>query len=164
MPTDRIEKQIVLKGTRERVWRALTDARQFGDWFGVQMKGPFVAGEASLGTIVPTKADADVARLQEPHRGKPFRIVVETVTPMSRFAFRWHPFAVDPDHDYSTEPMTLVSFELSETDGGILLVITESGFDQIPLSRRAGALKANDGGWAHQIRMIEKYLQMEKTV
>lgn len=110
------------------------------------------------GRIVPTKVDPEVAKLQEPHTGKRFQILVETIEPMTRFAFRWHPFAIDPSYDYSREPMTLVTFELSEAPEGTLLTITESGFDKIPIERRAQAFNANDGGWTHQAKLIEKYL------
>ena len=158
MNADQIQKKIVLKASRERVWQAISDSSCFGSWFGVEFDGPFVAGLPLRGRIVPTKVDPEVAKLQEPHTGKPFQIVVETVEPMQRFAFRWHPFAIDPSHDYSQEPMTMVTFELSETEHGTLLTITESGFDQIPLARRAQAFQANDGGWTHQTKLIEKYL------
>ncbi len=159
MNSDQIQKQIILKSPRERVWRAISDSRCFGSWFGVEFDGPFVAGSDLHGRIVPTQVDPEVAKLQEPYTGKPFQIRIESIEPMNRFAFRWHPFAIDPNYDYSQEPMTLVSFELSEVDGGTLLTITESGFEQIPMSRRAQAFKANDGGWTHQTQLIEKYLK-----
>jgi uncharacterized protein YndB with AHSA1/START domain len=158
MNTDRIEKRILLKASRERVWRAISDSANFGAWFGVKFDGPFVAGQQLRGQIVPTQVDPEVARLQEPHTGKPFVIVVDCIEPPTRFAFLWHPFAIDPDKDYSQEPMTLVAFELADSEGGTLLTISESGFDRIPLERRAEAFRANDGGWSHQSRLIEKYL------
>jgi uncharacterized protein YndB with AHSA1/START domain len=160
MNTDRVLKTILLRATRERVWQAISDPARFGTWFGVELEGPFVAGAPVSGRIVPTRVDPDVGKLQEPHRGKAFHIVVERVEPMTRFSFRWHPFAIEPGYDYSHEPMTLVSFELTEAEGGILLTITESGFDQLPLERRAPAFKANDGGWAHQCKLLEKYLEL----
>lgn len=158
METDRIEKKIVLHATRDRVWRAISNAAEFGTWFGVAFDGPFVAGAQLTGRITPTKVDPEVAKLQEPHTGKPFQMLVERIEPMNQFAFRWHPFAIDPDHDYSDEPMTLVTFNLADADGGTLLTITESDFDQIPIERRAQAFQANDGGWTHQAKLIEKYL------
>lgn len=161
MESARIEKKIVLRASRERVWRAISDSACFGTWFGVEIAGPFVAGKEANGHIAPTKVDPDVARLQEPYAGSPWRVVVERIEPMTLFSFRWHPYAIDPAHDYSQEPMTLVTFELAEAEGGILLTITESGFEQLPLDRRAKALKANDGGWAHQTKLIEKYLALE---
>jgi uncharacterized protein YndB with AHSA1/START domain len=158
MDTDRIEKKILLRAPLALVWQAISDAAQFGAWFGVAFDGPFVAGVRLTGRIVPTRVDPEVARLQEPHAGKPFEIVVERIEPMRRFAFRWHPYAIEPDVDYSNEPMTLVTFELAATPDGTMLTITESGFDRIPLARRAQAFRANDGGWTHQAALIEKYL------
>jgi uncharacterized protein YndB with AHSA1/START domain len=118
MDTNRIEKRIVLKASRERVWRAISDSARFGSWFGVEVDGPFVAGKEAVGRIAPTKVDPEVARLQEPYRGTPFRVVVERIEPMTLFSFRWRPGAVDPAHDYSNEPMTLVTFELAAAEGG----------------------------------------------
>jgi len=156
--TDRIEKQILLKAPLDRVWRAISDAGEFGTWFGIEFDGAFAAGARLTGKIRPTKVDPEVAKLQEPHVGKAGAFVIDTVEPMRRFSFRWHPYAVEPGVDYSSEPMTLVVFELKEAPGGTLLTITESGFDRIALARRAEALRANEGGWAHQTRLIEKYL------
>jgi len=156
--TDRIAKQITLRAPLARVWRAISDASEFGAWFGVAFAGPFVAGEHLTGTIRPTVADAEVAKLQAPHVGKPFEITIERIEPPHRFAFRWHPFAIDPAVDYTSEPTTLVEFELREVPGGTLVAITESGFDRIPLARRAEAFTANAGGWEHQTRLLEKYL------
>jgi uncharacterized protein YndB with AHSA1/START domain len=161
MHTNRIEKQILLKTTRERAWRAISDSAEFGAWFGVEIDGPFVAGMEASGRIAPTKVDPDVARMQEPYAGAPWRVLVERIEPMTLLSFRWHPFAIDPSYDYSKEPMTLVTFELTEAEGGTLLTITESGFEGIPPDRRDKAVKANDGGWTHQTRLIEKYLALE---
>jgi len=157
--TDRIEKQIVLRAPRERVWSAISDARQFGTWFGVEFEGDFVVGVPLKGKIVPTKVDANVAKMQEPHAGMEFRVFVERIEPMRVFAFRWHPYAIDAGKDYTKEPTTLVTFELQEATGGILLKITESGFDQIPLERRAEAFTSNDQGWTEQAKLIQKYLE-----
>jgi uncharacterized protein YndB with AHSA1/START domain len=162
MNNDRIEKSIILKAPRERVWRAISDAREFGAWFGVEIDGPFVAGLEAVGRIMPTQVDPEVARLQEPHRGAAWRIMVERIEPERLFAFRWHPFAIDPARDYSDEPTTLVMFELSDIDDGVQLTITESGFDQLPPDRREAAFAANDGGWAHQSRLIAKYLALPR--
>ena len=156
--TDRIEKEVLLRAPLGRVWRAVSDAQQFGAWFGVAFEGPFAAGVAMTGKIVPTKADAEVAKLQKPHEGKSFEVTVERIEPERLFSFRWHPFAVDPGVDYLSEPTTLVEFMLEESSGGTLLTITESGFDRIPLARRAQAFTANEGGWTHQAKLIEKYL------
>jgi len=158
MASDRIEKTILLHTPRERVWRAIASYRQFGSWFGVALDGPFVEGARLAGTIVPTTADEEVARLQKPYEGMALELFVERVEPMQRLSFRWHPFAVDPNADYSDEPMTLVAFDLQEVPGGTLLTISESGFDRIPEERRAAAYAANAGGWEKQVLLIEKYL------
>lgn len=156
---DRIEKQIVLRAPVDRVWRAISQADEFGAWFGVRFDGPFAAGAAVTGRLTPTTVDPDVANLQAPHAGTPFAIVIERIEPPRLFSFRWHPYAVDPGHDYGTEPMTLVEFALSAVATGTRLVVTESGFDRIPLARRAAAFTANEGGWTHQCRLIDLYVQ-----
>jgi uncharacterized protein YndB with AHSA1/START domain len=161
MYSNRIEKKIVLKAPLEQVWRAISDSARFGAWFGVEINGPFVAGKEAVGRMAPTKFDAEVARLQEPYRGLRWQVMVERIEPMTLFSFRWHPGAIDPEHDYSSEPMTLVTFELAQVEGGTSLTITESGFDQIPLDRRIAAMQGNDAGWAHQARLIEKYLALD---
>ena len=158
MTTDRIEKNIMLRAPIEHVWRAISDPEQFGRWFGVRFDGPFASGTRLTGRIVPTTADSEVAKLQEPHEGKAFEITIGRMEPMRYFSFRWHPFAVEPEVDYSNEPTTLVEFTLEEQSEGVLLTVTESGFDQIPIARRARAFTANEAGWSHQIKLIEKYL------
>jgi len=160
--TDRIEKRVMLAAPRERVWRAISEAQRFGFWFGMEFDGDFTPGTRITGRIVPTQVDPDIARKQEAFRGKPFELFVERVEPMTVFSFRWHPYAVDEGTDYSAEPTTLVTFELEDAPGGsTLLTITESGFDRVPLRRRAEAFRSNSEGWAHQARMIEKYLALD---
>ncbi len=156
--TDRIEKKILLHAPRNRVWRAISDSKEFGSWFGAEFDGPFAAGARLSARIVPTKVDPEVAKMQEPHSGKTFEITVDRVEPMRLLSFRWHPFAVEEGVDYSKEPATLVMFELREAEGGTLLTITESGFDRIPLERRAEAFSSNEQGWEAQTTLIEKYL------
>ena len=155
---DRIEKQIVLPVPRERVWRAISEAKRFGSWFGVELEGEFAPGTRLIGRIAPTTVDPEVAKLQQPYVGFPFEFHIERLEPMSLFSFRWHPSAVDRSVDYSAEPTTLVEFRLEEVAQGTLLTITESGFSRIPLERRAKAFASNEGGWAHQLKLIEKYL------
>lgn len=156
--TDRIEKQVLLKVPRERMWHALADADQFGTWFGVRFDAPFVEGATVTGRITPTKVDAEVAEMQKPHEGTPFEWYVEKIEPMQRITFRWHPFAVDKGVDYASESMTRIVFDLHDTPEGILLTVAESGFDALPPARREKALAANDEGWAHQMMLIAKYL------
>jgi len=160
MPSDRdrIQKKILLKAPPARVWRALTDTREFETWFGMRFEAPFAPGASIRGTIVPTRVDAEVAKHQEPHAGKPFEITVERMDHERLFSFRWHPGAVEPGVDYSAEPTTLVAFELQEVAEGVQLTVTESGFDQIPLARRAAAFAQNQEGWGMVVTLIQKYL------
>jgi uncharacterized protein YndB with AHSA1/START domain len=156
--TDRIEKSILLRAPRARVWRALTDPKEFGDWFGMRFDDPFVPGGRVRAAIVGTTVDADVAKAQQQHAGVKFEILVERIEPQRLFSFRWHPGAVDPAVDYTQEPTTLVEFMLDEAAGGIRLTVVESGFDRIPLARRAAAFSGNEQGWGIVITLIEKYL------
>jgi uncharacterized protein YndB with AHSA1/START domain len=155
---DRIEKHVLLRAPRARVWKALTDAQEFGKWFGVKFDGPFVAGKPVSGVIAPTTADAAVAKMQEPYAGMRFDITIDRIEPERLFSFRWHPFAIDPGVDYSKEPTTLIVFTLEDAKDGTLLTVTESGFDRIPLARRAQAFTANEHGWTMQMTLVEKYL------
>ncbi len=144
---DRIEKHIVLRAPRARVWRALTDGAEFGAWFGVKLDGPFVEGQAVRGRI--TSAGYE-------HISMEMQIV--KLEPERYFAYRWHPYAVDPKADYSKETPTLVEFRLDETAGGTKLSVVESGFDKVPLARRAEAFRMNDAGWAAQMLNIERHV------
>ena len=143
---DKIEKQILLKVPRARVWRAISDKSEFGTWFQCKFpSGTFKSGEKVHGRITYPgyeKYDIDLE--------------IVDVEPERRLSYRWHPG--EPGDDYSNEPMTLVTFTLADADGGTLLTIVESGFDSIPLHRRAAAFKSNDGGWAEQIRNIERHV------
>src|SRR5262245_15374268 len=136
--TDTIRKQVLLRAPRARVWQAIADAKQFGSWFGVELAGPISVGARVSGKI-----------LHPGYEHVPFEITVERAEPDRLLAWRWHPNAVEPGVDYSSEPTTLVEFELRDADGGTLLTITESGFDAIPLERRAEAYRGNEGGWTH---------------
>ncbi|WP_175903678.1 SRPBCC family protein [Burkholderia seminalis] len=157
-PTDRIEKQVQLAASPERVWEAVSNSGEFGQWFGVAFDGPFAAGQPLFGRITPTRVDDDVARAQEPYAGTVFEIVVDRIEPQQLFSFRWHPFAIDPHFDYASEPMTLVTFTLAAQAGGTLLTVAETGFDQLIEARRAKAREMNDQGWAAQMRLITQYL------
>jgi uncharacterized protein YndB with AHSA1/START domain len=144
---DRIEKQMELKAPVSRVWRALTDYREFGEWFRVKLEGPFVPGAVSRGHITWPGYE----HLQ-------WEAVVKAIEPERLFSFTWHPYAVDPKMDYSQEPQTLVEFRLEKTKQGTLLTVTESGFDRIPAARRAEAFMRNDGGWTQQMTNIESHV------
>ena len=143
---DRIEKQVVLRAPRSRVWRALADYREFGAWFRVNLDTPFAEGATIRGQIT-----------YPGYEHVAMEVTVERIQPESYFSYRWHPNAVNPA-DYSKEPTTLVEFRLQETRDGTTLTIVESGFDRIPLARRAEAFRMNDGGWTEQIRNIERHV------
>jgi uncharacterized protein YndB with AHSA1/START domain len=158
MDTDRIEKQILLHAPLRRVWRALSDSAEFGTWFGMKFDSPFTPGAVMRGIIVPTTVDAEVANAQKLYEGKPVEIVIDQMEPDRLFSFRWHPYALDPDIDYSAEPTTLITFTLEQTPNGVMLTVTESGFDRIPLARRVKAFTANEQGWGMVVNLIAKYL------
>lgn len=147
MATDRVEKEIELKAPVSRVWRALTDYREFGQWFGVALENAFVPGQVSRGKIT-----------YPGYEHLTMEVVVEKMEPQRLFSYTWHPYAVDATKDYSAETPTLVEFRLAETAAGTLLTVTESGFENIPEERRAEAFRRNDGGWAQQMVSIEGYL------
>ncbi len=145
--TDRIEKQIELKAPPGRVWRALTDYQQFGQWFGVKLENPFVPGQPTRGHI--TVAGYEHVRME---------VVVARIEPETLFSYYWHPYAIDTSVDYSQEASTLVEFRLQPSAAGTLLHISESGFDKIPPHRRDEAFRMNDNGWSIQSKNIEAYV------
>jgi uncharacterized protein YndB with AHSA1/START domain len=159
MNTDRIEKEAFIAADHSAVWRAISNSAEFGTWFGMKFDGPFEQGTAIHGVIAPTAVDSEVAEMQKPYAGLPVELLIDRIEPERLFSFRWHPFAIERDVDYSAEPMTLIEFALKDHPDGVLLTITESGFDRIPVERRAKALAANDGGWTKQLELIAKYLQ-----
>jgi uncharacterized protein YndB with AHSA1/START domain len=145
--TDRIERKILLRAPRSRVWRALTTPVEFGTWFGVKVDGTFAPGARVRGAIT--------------HKGYEhvtWDITIERMEPERVFSWRWHPHAVEAGVDYSTEPTTLVVFELEDAAGGTMLTVVESGFDQVPLARRAQAYRMNGEGWTYQVQAIEGYV------
>jgi hypothetical protein len=124
----------------------------------MRFDGPFAPGSRLRGIMVGTTANAEVAKAQKQYEGLPFDITIEQMEPERLFSFRWHPHAVERSVDYSAEPTTLVIFALEDVPDGIILTVTESGFDQIPLTRRAKAFSANEGGWSIMVKVIEEYL------
>jgi uncharacterized protein YndB with AHSA1/START domain len=146
--SDRIEKTIELRAPVSRVWRALTDHREFGEWFRVRLEGPFVPGQVSRGRI--TYPGYEHLR---------WEAVVQRMEPERLFSFTWHPYAVDPKMDYSGEPPTLVEFTLEKTATGTLLRIVESGFDKLPSERRDEAFRMNEGGWTAQLGNIARHVE-----
>ncbi len=145
--SDRIEKQIVLRASPERVWRAIASAREFGSWFGVNLQDDFVPGATVRGAIT-IKGFENVA----------MTMLIERMEKERVFAFRWHPYAIEPNVDYSQEPTTLVEFRIEAVAEGTRLVVTESGFDQLPEGRRFKAFEMNSGGWTAQLANIERYV------
>jgi uncharacterized protein YndB with AHSA1/START domain len=145
--TDRIEKTITLRAPRSRVWRALTDPDQFGQWFRAKLEGPFVEGATTRGRITYPGYEHLTLDMQ-----------VERIEPERLFSFRWHPYAVKPGVNYSSEPTTLVEFRLDDVGSDTTLTIVESGFDRIPLSRRDEAFRMNDQGWSEQAKNIERHV------
>jgi len=145
--SDRIEKQIDIAAPVSRVWRALTDHREFGEWFRVKIDGPFVAGQASRGYIT-----------WPGYEHLKWEATIQKIEPEKYFSFTWHPYAIDPKHDYSKEPTTLVEFHLEKAAAGTRLRVIESGFDKIPFERRAEAFLKNDGGWTQQMANIKEYV------
>lgn len=145
--TDRIEKQIEIAAPVARVWRALTDYKEFGEWFLVKLDGPIVAGEPIQGQI--THPGYEHVR---------FMALCVKVEPQRLFSFSWNPYAIDQTKDYSHETPTLVEFTLEPTAKGTLLKVVESGFDKVPADRRDLAFRMNDGGWAQQMKNIEAYV------
>ncbi|HEV2363924.1 MAG TPA: SRPBCC family protein [Caulobacteraceae bacterium] len=145
--TDRIEKTVELNASPARVWKAISDYREFGAWFGVALEGPFEPGREARGKIT------------EPgYERFPWRAMVQKIQPQQLFSFTWHPFAVDPEHDYSGETPTLVEFRIEPTVGGTRLTITESGFDKVPAARRGEAFLRNDEGWTIQAGRIAAHV------
>ena len=145
---DRIEKSIHIKAPRSRVWWALSNAEEFGNWFGAALKGQsFAPGQRVRGNIT-------IAGYQHVL----FDVVVERIEPEHLLSYRWHPYAVDPAVDYSKEQRTLVTFELKDAADGTLLTVVESGFDDVPPSRRLEAFRMNSGGWEGQLKNIDKHV------
>ena len=149
---DRIEKRIELKASVSRLWRALTDHREFGQWFGVKLTEPFQPGRVSRGQIT-----------YPGYEHVSWEVTVQTMEPERLFSFTWHPYAVDPAIDYSKEPTTLVEFRLEAHGDGSLLVVTESGFAAIPKERRFEAYRMNEAGWSEQIKNITHHVEPDRT-
>lgn len=148
MTSDRIEKQIEIAASVSRVWKALTDHREFGQWFRVNLESPFVVGQTTRGQIT-----------YPGYEHVTMEVITEAIEPENRFAFWWRPYAIDPKVDYSDEPRTLVEFTLEETATGTLVRVSESGFDGIPAHRRDEAFRMNDGGWAAQVKNIQNHVE-----
>lgn len=146
--SDRIEKQVVLKAPRARVWRALSTGEEFGSWFGVSgLKGAFTPGQQVKGNIT-----------HQGYEHLSMEATIDQVQPEKLLSLRWHPHAVEAGVDYSQEPMTLVEFRLEEVAGGTRLTVVESGFDRVPAARREKAFLMNSEGWAAQLQNVERHV------
>jgi uncharacterized protein YndB with AHSA1/START domain len=156
--SDRIEKKVRLKAPRERVWRAISQSAEFGKWFGMRIEGQFAPNTTLAARMVPTEVDPAVAATQQQFAGMRFELYVERVEPMSVLSFRWHPYPVELA-EAARAPTTLVVFELEDHEDGTLLTVRESGFDQIPVDKRAKAFADNEQGWEIQTQLIGKYLE-----
>jgi uncharacterized protein YndB with AHSA1/START domain len=157
--TDKIVKKTTLKAPLAKVWQAISDSAAFGKWFGMTIEGPFVEGRTVTGAIAKTQVDDDIAKQQAPYVGMRCDLMIERVVPLELLAFRWHPGA-EPDTGPNA-PTTLVTFELQDVAEGTRLTITETGFDALPLERRAKAFADNEGGWEAQLSLIAKYLMRQ---
>lgn len=149
--SDRIEKRVVLPAPREKVWRAIRHAEEFGIWFGMRPDAEFEADTKVGATMVPTQMDDDVARHQQAFEGVRIELRIDRIDPMRSFSFRWSPTE-------EAEPTTLVTFQLDDADGGTLLTVSETGFDSLPADRRAEVYASNEGGWEIQTGLIARYL------
>lgn len=146
--SDRIEQRIDLQTPIERVWRALTDHDEFGQWFGVSLEAPFVPGAKTRGHLT-------IAGLEH----VPWEAEIVAMKKPSYFSYRWHPYAIDPHVDYSGEEPTLVEFHLEEVEGGTRLTVVESGFERLPAERMPEAMRKNEGGWAQQVQNIKGHVE-----
>jgi uncharacterized protein YndB with AHSA1/START domain len=146
MNTNSIEKHVEIGAPVARVWRALTDHVEFGEWFGARLEGPFSPGKTTVGRITHPGFE----HIQ-------WAATVQRMEPERLFSFTWHPYAVEKDKDYSKETPTLVEFRLLESKGGTLLSVTESGFDKVPAGRRAEAFRMHEQGWAEQMKNIKEH-------
>jgi len=145
--TNEIRKQLLIRAPQSRVWRAITDSEEFGAWFKVCLESPFVVGQTTSGQI--TYKGWEHVR---------FTLRTEAIEPETRFAYRWHPYAIDMNKDYSSEPMTLVEFLLEPQDGGTLVTVVESGFDRLPPERIDEAFRMNERGWEEQLRNVQAHV------
>lgn len=147
--TDRIEKEVTINAPTERVWRAISTAQEFGEWFGLDTMGATFEAGKTVSMKIANPGEYD---------GMEFSLEIVSIEAGRYFAFRWHPFAVDSSVDYSSEPTTLVEFLLEPAGEGTLLLVTESGFNALPESRRATAFEMDDGGWTEQMERIRRYV------
>jgi uncharacterized protein YndB with AHSA1/START domain len=166
---DRIVKQVILRAPVSRVWQAITNSKEFGSWFGINLEGDFVVGRPIRGTFDVSLNEAAILDYQKKLGLSPSKVklpdssivfcTVERIEPERYFSFRWIPYGIDAEVDPKAEPTTLVEFRLEKVDDGTRLTIIESGFDRVPAHRRERAFRMNEGGWAGQVENIKKYVE-----
>jgi uncharacterized protein YndB with AHSA1/START domain len=159
MSADQIEKQAWLNASLDRVWDAISDSGKFGTWFGMELDGPFVEGATVSGRVTETSVDDDIAEQQRPYVGEPVTLWIVAVEPRRRFAFRWNAL---PGPEF-VDLTTLVEFTLAEDADGVQLRIVESGFDALPDEHRDKTFHGNSEGWAIQLKLVGKFLELEAT-
>ncbi len=168
---DKIEKQVTLRAPVSRVWHAITDAKEFGRWFGMTLVGPFVEGKTITGSFDGIPDEAAIIEHQRRQGLRPSKVkfpeknavfcTVERIEPERYFSFRWIPYGIDAEADPENEPTTLVEFRLEPVPEGTLLTIVESGFERVPAHRRERAFRMNEGGWSAQAENVRKYVDGE---
>jgi len=166
---DRIERQVTLRAPVSRVWQAIANAKEFGRWFGLELKGDFEVGKQTVGTLTSEISEAAIQEYQKTRGLPPTKVKLpendfvfctpERIEPETYFSFRWIPYGIDADIDPETEPTTLVEFRLEKSAEGTLLTISESGFDRVPAHRRERAFRMNEGGWTGQAENIRNYVE-----
>jgi uncharacterized protein YndB with AHSA1/START domain len=159
MSEDRIEKHVVIRASRDRVWKALTDSTEFGRWFGVRFEGPFVAGSSVRGVIVPSELASAEETAGHPYLGRPMVFQVERVEPPHRFSYRWQPLEGGKGPEAEGGPSTLVEFTLDESKDGTRLTVVESGFAQLPAAHRKATYESHDGGWTVQVDRVRVHIE-----
>lgn len=165
--SDRIEKRVSIRAPISRVWQAISDAREFSRWFGIQLQGEFVAGARVTGTFGGQFNEAAIMEHQKKLGLTPSRIrvpeknlvfcTVERIEPPRYFSFRWIPYGIDAEADPEAEPTTLVEFFLEAAGEGTVLTVVESGFDRVPAHRRERAFRMDEAGWAAQVENIRRH-------
>lgn len=159
MTEDRIEKSVVIRAPRDRVWKALTDSKEFGRWFGARFEGPFAPGKSVRAVIAASELASPEETANHPYLGKPMTFHVEKVEPPHRFSYRWHPLEGATGSESTDGPSTLVEFTLDETPGGTRLTVVETGFSAIPAAHRKAAYDSHDGGWAVQVGRVRVHIE-----
>lgn len=159
MTEDRIEKHVVVRAPREKIWKVLANAQEFGQWFGARFEGPFVVGGTLRGVIAPSVLETSQEVASHPYMGKPMVLHIERMDPPSRFSFRWHPLEAQPKAQGGDGPSTLVEFTLEDSQGGTKVTVVESGFSKLPVAERQRSYDSHDGGWGIQVQRIRAYAE-----